>query len=184
MQNIGRHIVVARFEALAEPNEQRFQSAQNHFAGFIRSAEWPNETQSSSKRIKALPSNGSWNGNCQLKFTRLMVASIHFLFSSQESDILESPQVYCRSNLGDKISDYEDLWTQDNGNNQSTTTKETIMSSFRSTTAQRRKPDTPAESRKYINLTLCPTPSSLSSHSPSNRMKILFSICSNHHITE
>lgn len=28
----------------------------------------------------------------------------------QESDILESPSVYCRSNLGDKISDYEDLW--------------------------------------------------------------------------
>ncbi|XP_037918513.1 protein sprint isoform X4 [Hermetia illucens] len=31
----------------------------------------------------------------------------------QESDILESPQVYCRSALGDKISDYEDLWSQD-----------------------------------------------------------------------
>lgn len=35
----------------------------------------------------------------------------------QESDILESPSVYCRSNLGDKISDYEDLWTQENSNN-------------------------------------------------------------------
>ena len=34
----------------------------------------------------------------------------------QESDILESPSVYCRSNLGDKISDYEDLWTQENNN--------------------------------------------------------------------
>ncbi|XP_067637546.1 protein sprint isoform X2 [Eurosta solidaginis] len=31
----------------------------------------------------------------------------------QESDILESPQIYCRSALGDKISDYEDLWSQD-----------------------------------------------------------------------
>ncbi|XP_036339561.1 protein sprint isoform X2 [Rhagoletis pomonella] len=31
----------------------------------------------------------------------------------QESDILESPQIYCRSALGDKISDYEDLWTQE-----------------------------------------------------------------------
>lgn len=67
----------------------------------------------------------------------------------QESDILESPQVYCRSNLGDKISDYEDLWTQDNGNNQSTN-KETIMSSFRSVTALRRKPDVPPESRKHL----------------------------------
>lgn len=37
----------------------------------------------------------------------------------QESDILESPSVYCRSNLGDKISDYEDLWTQDNNNSHS-----------------------------------------------------------------
>ncbi|XP_062560021.1 protein sprint isoform X2 [Armigeres subalbatus] len=35
----------------------------------------------------------------------------------QESDILESPSVYCRSNLGDKISDYEDLWTQDSNGN-------------------------------------------------------------------
>lgn len=32
----------------------------------------------------------------------------------QESDILESPSVYCRSNLGDKISDYEDLWAEKN----------------------------------------------------------------------
>uniref|UniRef100_A0AAG5D5S8 Protein sprint n=1 Tax=Anopheles atroparvus TaxID=41427 RepID=A0AAG5D5S8_ANOAO len=31
----------------------------------------------------------------------------------QESDILESPSVYCRSTLGDKISDYEDIWSQD-----------------------------------------------------------------------
>lgn len=37
----------------------------------------------------------------------------------QESDILESPSVYCRSNLGDKISDYEDLWTQENNNSHS-----------------------------------------------------------------
>ncbi|XP_050086367.1 protein sprint isoform X2 [Anopheles aquasalis] len=31
----------------------------------------------------------------------------------QESDILDSPAVYCRSTLGDKISDYEDIWSQD-----------------------------------------------------------------------
>lgn len=37
----------------------------------------------------------------------------------QESDILESPSVYCRSNLGDKISDYEDLWTPENNNSRS-----------------------------------------------------------------
>lgn len=71
----------------------------------------------------------------------------------QESDILESPQVYCRSNLGDKISDYEDLWTPENGNNQPTN-KETIMSSFRSATAQRRKPDASVETRKQNLLCL------------------------------
>lgn len=26
---------------------------------------------------------------------------------------MESPQIYCRSALGDKISDYEDLWSQE-----------------------------------------------------------------------
>lgn len=36
-------------------------------------------------------------------------ASTHY----QESDILESPTVYCSSAVGDKISDYEDLWTND-----------------------------------------------------------------------
>ncbi|KAL1138494.1 hypothetical protein AAG570_008557, partial [Ranatra chinensis] len=28
----------------------------------------------------------------------------------QESDILESPTVYCRSSVADKVSDYEDIW--------------------------------------------------------------------------
>lgn len=39
----------------------------------------------------------------------------------QKSDILDSPAVYeyCRSNLGDKISDYEDLWTQENNSRSS-----------------------------------------------------------------
>ncbi|XP_022826803.1 protein sprint isoform X7 [Spodoptera litura] len=32
------------------------------------------------------------------------------LMSSTESDILESPGVYCRSSLMDKVSDYEDIW--------------------------------------------------------------------------
>ncbi|XP_063894638.1 protein sprint isoform X7 [Helicoverpa armigera] len=32
------------------------------------------------------------------------------LMSSTESDILESPGVYCRSSLIDKVSDYEDIW--------------------------------------------------------------------------
>ncbi|RZF37491.1 hypothetical protein LSTR_LSTR013728 [Laodelphax striatellus] len=28
----------------------------------------------------------------------------------QESDILESPDIYCRSSVADKVSDYEDIW--------------------------------------------------------------------------
>ncbi|EAT47776.1 AAEL001142-PA [Aedes aegypti] len=48
----------------------------------------------------------------------------------QESDILESPSVYCRSNLGDKISDYEDLWTQDSNGN-TTLIKGDKLSSFK-----------------------------------------------------
>lgn len=34
----------------------------------------------------------------------------------QESDILDSPSVYHKSALGDKISDYEDLWTNEQSN--------------------------------------------------------------------
>lgn len=33
----------------------------------------------------------------------------------QESDILESPGVYYRSSLGDKASDYEDIWGPEQG---------------------------------------------------------------------
>lgn len=61
----------------------------------------------------------------------------------QESDILESPRVYCRSNLGDKISDYEDLWTQENGEGQYFT-KGVSFSSFRAES----KPDIISEARK------------------------------------
>lgn len=65
----------------------------------------------------------------------------------QESDILESPQVYCRSNLGDKISDYEDLWTQENGN--TSFSKGPLLSSFRPTNALNHRPDLLPEARKY-----------------------------------
>lgn len=66
---------------------------------------------------------------------RLLTHLFHF---SQESDILESPQVYCRSNLGDKISDYEDLWTPETGNGLS---KGPLMSSFRPDNSQNKRPD-------------------------------------------
>lgn len=60
----------------------------------------------------------------------------------QESDILESPQVYCRSNLGDKISDYEDLLTPENGKSFS---KGPALSSFRAD----HRPDLLPETRKF-----------------------------------
>lgn len=34
----------------------------------------------------------------------------------QESDILESPGLYCRSSLMDKVSDYEDIWGPESNN--------------------------------------------------------------------
>lgn len=67
----------------------------------------------------------------------------------QESDILESPQVYCRSNLGDKISDYEDLWTPENGNEQNLN-KGPLMSSFRPENSQNKRPDLLPETRTYF----------------------------------
>lgn len=49
----------------------------------------------------------------------------------QESDILESPQIYCRSALGDKISDYEDLWSPQDGIANNLINRGALMSSFR-----------------------------------------------------
>lgn len=68
----------------------------------------------------------------------------------QESDILESPQVYCRSNLGDKISDYEDLWSHENGGNNLNFNKGSVLSSFRS----EHRPDLLPETRKSISMKL------------------------------
>lgn len=69
--------------------------------------------------------------------------------SEQESDILESPQVYCRSALGDKISDYEDLWTPDNT---SQFGRGPHMSSFRPDGIHGKRPDLLPETRKYSPL--------------------------------
>lgn len=69
---------------------------------------------------------------------------------------MESPSIYCRSNLGDKISDYEDIWTPEhNGgaiNNSNVTTPlgrgGPTMSSFRPDLVK--KPDLIQDSRKLI----------------------------------
>lgn len=77
-------------------------------------------------------------------------------FFVQESDILESPQVYCRSNLGDKISDYEDLWTQDNVVG-TPLSKGPLMSSFRPDVAHSKRPDVISETRKKTLKTVFPS---------------------------
>lgn len=61
MQNISRYDVIARIEALAKSIQQRFQSAQNRFAGFVRSTKWTIEAESRPQRIEALPSNSEHN---------------------------------------------------------------------------------------------------------------------------
>lgn len=63
----------------------------------------------------------------------------------QESDILESPSVYCRSALGDKFSDYEDIWSQENN---TLTRGSQNMLSFRPDGAIGKRPDIVPESRK------------------------------------
>lgn len=69
---------------------------------------WPNQTsKDSSQNTSKVLSPNSESSSTRTKRHRARKESKHY----QTSDILESPQVYCRSNLGDKISDYEDLWT-------------------------------------------------------------------------
>lgn len=79
---------------------------------------------------------------------------MYFVIFFQESDILESPQVYCRSNLGDKISDYEDLWTQDNAIG-TPLSKGPLMSSFRPDVAHSKRTDVISETRKNFDLKYC-----------------------------
>lgn len=94
------------------------------------SKRWQSQSSkdSSQNNFKVLSPNAQTPGGNRPKRSRARKESKHY----QESDILESPQVYCRSNLGDKISDYEDLWTQENGGNNSNFNKGPALSSFRS----------------------------------------------------
>lgn len=75
---------------------------------------WPNQSsKDSSQNTSKVLSPGSESSSARTKRHRARKESKHY----QTSDILESPQVYCRSNLGDKISDYEDLWTPETAAN-------------------------------------------------------------------
>lgn len=46
----------------------------------------------------------------------MLTSSSKTLCFFQESDILESPGVYYRSSLVDKVSDYEDIWGPESNN--------------------------------------------------------------------
>lgn len=70
----------------------------------------------------------------------------------QESDILESPQIYCRSALGDKISDYEDLWSPQDVITNTPLSRGPLMSSFRpdDSCLLNKRPDLLPDTRKFI----------------------------------
>lgn len=116
------------------------------------SKRWQSQSSkdSSQNNCKVLsPNSQTPSGGNRPKRSRARKESKHY----QESDILESPQVYCRSNLGDKISDYEDLWTQENGGgggNNTSFNKGPALSSFRS----EHRPDLLPTTRKSIDINL------------------------------
>ncbi|XP_061376812.1 protein sprint isoform X5 [Danaus plexippus] len=77
-----------------------------------------NESIQSDRLQLTLGSNTMNNNDCESGFS-LMDATKHITESNgelQESDILESPGVYYRSSLVDKVSDYEDIWGPESNN--------------------------------------------------------------------
>ena len=109
------------------------------------SKRWQSQSsKDSSQNNRKVVSPTSQVASNRTKRSRARKESKHY----QESDILESPQVYCRSALGDKISDYEDLWSQENGGNNSNFAKGPALSSFRS----EHRPDLLPETRKCTNV--------------------------------
>ncbi|XP_050329758.1 protein sprint isoform X1 [Bactrocera neohumeralis] len=100
------------------------------------------------------------SGSSKSRRTKMRKESQHY----KESDILESPQIYCRSALGDKISDYEDLWTQESNE------RTGLLTSFKPTEgAQGKRPDLLAETPTITSLSanlLSPANSTANSASP------------------
>lgn len=74
---------------------------------------------------------------------------------------MESPQVYCRSALGDKISDYEDLWSPQDGCGAGIVNtplgRGPLMSSFRPDGLISKRPDLLPDNRKFLlsNIRIC-----------------------------
>uniref|UniRef100_A0A0K8UX27 Protein sprint n=1 Tax=Bactrocera latifrons TaxID=174628 RepID=A0A0K8UX27_BACLA len=100
------------------------------------------------------------SGSSKSRRIKMRKESQHY----KESDILESPQIYCRSALGDKISDYEDLWTQESNE------RTGLLTSFKPTDgAQGKRPDLLAETPTITSLSanlLSPANSTANSASP------------------
>ncbi|XP_075977179.1 src homology 2 domain-containing protein sprint isoform X9 [Anticarsia gemmatalis] len=71
----------------------------------------PSQNQSlSTFKGKTAPSPPAKPSSAFIRAPRPTPPNTLNLMSSTESDILESPGVYCRSSLMDKVSDYEDIW--------------------------------------------------------------------------
>ncbi|XP_037036638.1 protein sprint isoform X2 [Bradysia coprophila] len=100
------------------------------------SKRWQSQSSkdSSQNNRKVLSPNSAETPTGRSRRHRARKESKHY----QESDILESPQVYCRSALGDKISDYEDLWTPDSSSHFG---RGPHMSSFRPDGINGKRPD-------------------------------------------
>ncbi|XP_072932845.1 protein sprint isoform X7 [Epargyreus clarus] len=78
-----------------------------------------NESIQSDRLQLTLASNTMNNNNNADTVFSMMDAAKNFTESNgdmQESDILESPGVYYRSSLMDKVSDYEDIWGPESNN--------------------------------------------------------------------
>ncbi|XP_031634715.1 protein sprint isoform X2 [Contarinia nasturtii] len=131
------------------------------------SKRWQSQSsKDSSQNNRKVVSPTSQAAGNRTKRGRVRKESTHY----QKSDILESPQVYCRSNLGDKISDYEDLWTPENGGSNTSFNKGPALSSFRSEHRPDLLPETPTVTSLSENI-LSPVGSISSSASHYNAQK-------------
>lgn len=98
---------------------------------------------SNSQRKILSPCTPTGNINGKSRKSKSRKESKHY----QESDILESPEIYCRSTLHDKISDYEDLWSHDPSD------RTGLLTSFKPPEGQQgKRPDLLAETRKFMAL--------------------------------
>ncbi|XP_063385318.1 protein sprint isoform X6 [Cydia fagiglandana] len=75
-----------------------------------------NESIRSDRLQLTLASNAINNNSTTDVFTIMDDAKAYDECNEQESDILESPGVYYRSSLMDKVSDYEDIWGPESNN--------------------------------------------------------------------